>query len=220
VVPLKLRTGTVVAVTAAAAAGLFGGGVILGAALDHSDSKAQPGYRVERSASRDSPVTSTLVERDGAGRTSAGKQADRTPRKPSSTQSGDPAIPVEERLNRSLLVTRQDYLDQASVTRYQKALENEVAYGYCKRASSGHYRCTVVELDPKVDPRELKMECLRAAINLRERRRCARLPTPTRSQSTIDFDVNLQSGGCWVALRPGKIDPTGSAKLEGCLSDG
>jgi hypothetical protein len=129
-----------------------------------------------------------------------------------------PAIAIEEQLNRSLLLARTTYLDQAAVTRYQKALKNEVAYGFCKPGSSGRYLCTVVELEPGLDPREEKKGCLRSAVNRRQSRQCAHLPTPSRTQSTIDFDVSLHPDGCWVAVRPGKIDPTGSAKLEGCLS--
>jgi hypothetical protein len=134
-----------------------------------------------------------------------------------SKRSIAPPVPIEERLNRSLLIVRQAYLDEAAVTRYQKALKNEVAYGFCKAGSSDRYRCTVVELEPQVDVRQQKKECLQLALNRRQRRACAEQPTPSRTQSTIDFDLSLDPDGCWAAVRPGKIDPTGSAKLQGCL---
>jgi hypothetical protein len=215
---LSLRTGIVLAVTAIVAAGLFGAGVILGTKLDDSNSKTPSSYQVDYSASG----TTVGAERNVPGDSSAGKptrqrRASRL-RERSRPRSTDPTIAIEERLNRSVLVARETYLDQAAVTRYQKALKNEVAYGSCKPASSGRYRCTVVELEPAVDPREEKEACLRSAVNRSQRRQCAHLPAHSRTQSTIDFDVSLDPNGCWVAVRPGKIDPTGSAKLEGCLS--
>jgi len=215
---LSLRMGTVVAVTAIVSSGLFGAGVILGTTLDASNGKTPSGYQVEQSASATTPASERNTAGDaGDGKSARGRRTSR-PRERSSTRSVAPAIAIEERVKRSLLVARKTYLDQASVTRYQKALKNEVAYGFCKPASSGRYRCTIVELEPEVDPREMKIGCLRSAITRDQRRQCAHLPSSSRTHSSIDFDVSLHPNGCWVAVRPGKIDTTGSAKLEGCLS--
>ena len=198
--------------------GLFGAGVILGATLDDSTSNTPSGYQVEQSAAGTTLGVKRKASGDAGGGKPAGRRTASRARERSSTRSVAPAIAIEEQLNRSLLVARETYLDQAAVTRYQKALKNEVAYGFCKPGSSARYLCTVVELEPGVDPREEKEVCLRSAVNRRQRRQCAHLPTPSRTQSTIDFDVSLHPDRCWVAVRPGKIDPTGSAKLDGCLS--
>ena len=205
-----LRTGIVVAVSATGATGLFGAGVVVGNALHDSDRPVASANQVELNAPA---PTRPSVERDK----SRGRPPSNTHRQAGTSIIPSP-VPIGERLNRALLIARQTYLDQAAVTRYQKALKNDVAYGFCKAGSSGRYRCTVVELMPQVDPRKQKKECLLLAMNRRQRRACAKAPDLSRSQSTVDFDVSLQPNGCWVAVRPGKIDPTGSAKLQGCLS--
>jgi hypothetical protein len=208
---------TFVALTVAAAVVVVGAAFVLGMVLERSRSSdnAAASYKLTTVASDTKPAPRARRHPKTDRREPA---SPRRPQRTSSSPSPLAVLPPEQQLTLSLLAARERFLDATAVTRYQKALKNEVRDGFCKWDRK-RYRCTIVEQLPAPDPQEYVAACKRAARNRAQRRECDRQPPPSGTGSSVEFEVTVNRDRCSSAVIADNHDPTGSGKLEGCLSD-
>jgi hypothetical protein len=216
--PLHLRRITFVVLSVATAGVVVGAAFVLSVVLERSRSSDNPGsYRIAPVAS-DTKLPSRARHRAKTNRRDSGSPpgVTRTSSAPSSP-SASAVLPAERRLVLSLLAARQRYLDVTTVTRYQRTQKNSITEGFCKWDKK-RYRCTILELLPAPNLQQYVAACNRSAQNRAQRQECERQPPPSRTESSVVYEVSVDRDRCWSAVIADNGDPTGSAKLEGCLS--
>lgn len=211
---MHLRRITFVALSVATAVVVVGAAFVLGVVLERSRSSDNPvSYRIAPVASDTSPP-SRARPRAKTNRHDSGSPRGVT--RTSSPPSARAVLPAERQLVLSLLAARQRYLDVTTVTRYQRTQKNSITDGFCKWDKK-RYRCTILELLPAPNLQEYVAACNRSAQNRAQRQECDRQPPPSRTESSVVYEVSVDRDRCWSAVIADNGDPTGSAKLDGCV---